>query len=577
MRHWTFHDPAEHDPAQHKSVVCGVWVPPGETIEAQCSSPRFAARRGPHWGLFGSHNPYFDSALVSDTDQIALGFRGSLFDPALNETDTAGLGQHWQSPPEQHNGVFAAALIDKQSGALTLISDATGTGPLYWRSINGAVLFATCPDRLTLPGDQPDPLSWRVLAESGYMIGHHSLYSGIERVPPGVCLSFADSTTPRPRRWLDPARDLPPGDEPLDDASIQAAEEAFSSAVGRALKIARAHKTILPLSSGWDSRRLLAQMQAHDHNFQTMSVRRINGRGQDVDAAFAGAIADACGVPFACIEPRFGAAHAADDAARRGLVGAETGHHDWAIPLVRPRSDEALCFIDGLGGDVLYESGFELDLPAGSHADGSGPDLLINTVMGKAFAGQFKSGFLPGHETAREAMQARLSAYPANNNWAEHAFLLTHTGRSTALWGTQLPEPGHLVIAPYLELDHLKTLLRFDPSAKFKLRLQRACLEKYWPDLASFPGSRQLPPDLAAPYTDALATNLPARFARLRDECDSAEAHALIKECLGLKDRVLLGLCFSSGTALRRLHWRYEVLLRLVSHHVNTPRAWTVS
>ena len=158
--------------------------------------------------------------LARDTQ--ALAFRGYVLEPPLHSWSPATqLLDYWNSRRNVHNGVFAVARISDDGRSLYLTTDAFGVSPLYWRRLpNGLVLFSTSARYLRVANDKLDEYSARLFMHRGALAGNASLLDGVERVAPGVGVSFKGERT-ESIAWFDWST-LPPGieEQPTDHGEV---------------------------------------------------------------------------------------------------------------------------------------------------------------------------------------------------------------------------------------------------------------------------------------------------------------------------------------------------------------------
>jgi hypothetical protein len=242
----------------------GVWHP-SRTIEVEwraASSPESVFRHGPNWFLASASSPLHPTGtglLHSAPDRsIAVAFRGYVLPRLQSYSSSEEVLDYWgRDLFAEHNGVFSAAVVGRDGRTLTLMTDACGMGALYYTSLGDATVFSTNPRYLVTEEARPDLLAWRCLLQTSWIVGNHSLSDDVRRVPlrPGTLrVSGRRPSVP----WFDFSR-LPGGTRPVGPTAVAEVEETFQQAMSRLLQL-QAGSTVLPLSSGFDSRRILAAM-----------------------------------------------------------------------------------------------------------------------------------------------------------------------------------------------------------------------------------------------------------------------------------------------------------------------------
>lgn len=93
-------------------------------------------------------------------------------------------------------GMFAFALWDKQGQTLTLARDRMGEKPLYWGVQNGTLLFGSELKSLKVHPDfvgEIDRNALSVFLRHNYIPAPHSIYKGIQKLPPGCYVQIQAS------------------------------------------------------------------------------------------------------------------------------------------------------------------------------------------------------------------------------------------------------------------------------------------------------------------------------------------------------------------------------------------------
>lgn len=103
-------------------------------------------------------------------------------------------------------GMFAIALWDGRTRDLWLCRDRFGIKPLYWAQHHGRITFASEIKALLSDPEQPRALNERALA--GYLSfmctpAPDTLFSGINKLPPGCCLRIDVQGRVTEKRWYE--------------------------------------------------------------------------------------------------------------------------------------------------------------------------------------------------------------------------------------------------------------------------------------------------------------------------------------------------------------------------------------
>lgn len=459
------------------------------------------------------------------------------------------------------NGVFAALSYDPATGQAVVRNDPMGFAPLYVRQVGTSWWFASHAALLHLADDAPDLSSWTSLMQGGHVFAQRTIYEGVSRVAPGTQMTVSRDGADV-AQWFR-LEDLPPGDQPIDDAAFEEVEQAYDHAMERCLRLRDSY--ILPLSSGYDSRRFFASLTRRQLPFKAVTCQtfhRKQGRDYDIDAYFAPQIARAFGVDCEVVPAATPEQFAADERYRQNLIGTETFMHTWAVPLMRWLADQPPSIVfDGLAGDTYGNSGYEID---GLHER---PDKDVELVLGEVSSSEFFgqiSGALPDRETFRKQYRAFLDQFPSNMNQAEYAFLQARTRRCISPWITMMHPPGHVVVFPYCDMEFVRATMKYHPADKYKWFFQRECLKRFYPDYFAFPGSRNIPEGHPAQDEEFTRRSDEAQENYLygnRDHIFSAAKY------LSLKNRAVLMLSVFLPRLRQQRRWLFNPLLSLVRTH----------
>lgn len=566
--------------AWHPSRPVGIsWDAPPASVEPSIVS-------GANWLLASNTSRCHDGAgLVHDSARRdgdargdargeAIAFRGYVLDPPLHSwSGGAPIVRYWSAARSRtHNGVFTAALIESHGKRLRLVTDAWGVSPLYWRRLaDGLVLFATSPRFLQIGGDEDEPLAERMFMHQSSLCGDLSFIAGVRRVGPGRIVTFAGAGE-HVTDWFSYAS-LPDGREPLTPQAVELSEDVFNVAVERCARLMPSERIDLPLSSGDDSRRMLVALHEGGRSFEASTVRVLQKGRRDLDARFASEMASHFGFSHTVLEQASPSQFALDDAACRTLFSSEVAEHAWIAPLIRALRPGPSLVFDSLGGDVLGSTGFAA---AELHTM---PDerKLLAAVMSR----------IPDSHT--RVLRARawaplpdvwanvadyLRFLPEGPNRTDLAFLLMRTPRGAGPCMQHLLPPGHVAVYPYLDLDHARATLRFDPLAKLEQTLQARCLQRFWPTYHAFGGRRRIPASAAPNASEVMAAMRRARLHQLRSECSPEELASRAVTRLRPQHSILAVASLMSGPLSRRIGWWLEPFLILESRRQSAVSCW---
>lgn len=524
--------------------LLGIWHP-NRAIAVELSDandkPVRALMQGRNWSLWSSVSHLHEGmpSLLHSDNNFYVGFRGYVVSPTIHSFSPDGdIVQYWKSGFERrHNGVFCAVTIDDSHNRLSLLTDAFGFGPLYYRELNGAIAFATNPRYLTATDDKPDWLARRCRIQSGFISSDRSLSSEIQRVPAGAALC-GDNSGIRVSSWFD-FDSLPEGNRPITESAYPEIEEQFQTAMTRCLDIDNG-KPLLPLSSGHDSRRILASLIGRDAAFDSQTVRAQQKSFRDLDATFAAEMAADFGFPHEIIDLPNTEQYVQNDRLRRVLTDAETLSHSWAISLAKALPERPTVIFDGILGDILGNPGYRM---SGMYkSPRSDLDMILDQALAAPLDKVLGSSSWPRPDDLRDDIATYLSHFLHRYNIAEFAFILLRQRRSISSWSQQLIPTGHVVVCPYLDLDYVSLLLEFDPKEKHETIIQRQCLHRFCPKFARYSGNRDIPRSMPpGTPTHDLKRNL-ACFRAMYDELKDQNSLTETLHLLNLRKQLVVRL-----------------------------------
>jgi asparagine synthase (glutamine-hydrolysing) len=241
--------------------------------------------------------PLIDSALG-----LALVFNGCIYNHHELRRELEGYGYSFFSSSdseviakayhrwgttcvERFAGMFAFALIERDSGRLVLARDRLGVKPLYIADVPGALRFASSLPALLEGGridTSLDPValhhyfSWHAVVPAPYTV-----LQGVRKLPPATVLVVdADGKRSQTRYWEPPHMRLPEHAGWTPEEWAEAVRDALATAVRRRM-VADVPVGVL-LSGGLDSSLIVALLaQQGQQGLATFSIGFDDGAGQE--------------------------------------------------------------------------------------------------------------------------------------------------------------------------------------------------------------------------------------------------------------------------------------------------------
>lgn len=532
-----------------------------------------ATRHGPNWFLASAISPEGQGLVHASLSRGAVAFRGYVLPDIHTYTSSTTIESNWLLGVERHHhGVYSVAVIDQGEQRLTLETDLLGIGTLYWRQLGSTVLFSTSPRFLACTGDTPDRLAWRCLVHSSWIAADRSLTEGVFRVPAGKTVRVSPTGV-----RIDGSRfdSIPIGTRRMDARALGEIEEVFQQALDRCVRLSHGN-LMLPLSSGFDSRRILAGLVRGNRNFTAVTCRLIQSERMDLDARFASAMARDFEFDHAVVEAAEDR-YLTDDLTRRTLLDGESVEHTWAIRVLYGGPTKYGSILDGIAGDVLGDPvGWteQLGVPLPDSQVGPELDAIVGHAIGLQLESVLAAGAWCSTAEAREDLRTYLSPLSDRPNLGELSFLLLRQRRAVALWSQQLVPPGVVPLYPYLDPDYLSLLLSISSGDKHAADIQRSCLREFWPEFAQYPGTRDVPSELRPDLVATEKAHSAACQRQLRREINASGAKSTLHQMLTAKGRIAL----EAGTLIQGLapRWRWYLIpvMELVSRHVRGVPIW---
>lgn len=573
--------PEAPDAPFREDFFLGAWHPEAQLKVTWATTPASiqpAVETGTHSFVLSNTSPLHPAgrALVHQVSspQVPelLAFRGYVVEPPLHGwSEPERIVSYWgRGTFQTHNGVFAAAII--RNGSLELLTDVFGISPLYYRQLkNGVVLFATASRYLRIAGDDINPLGARMMLHRGALCGDASLTPDAARCKPGHVITFTrEGKTEKP--WFRFDR-LPTGEKPITPATLRDAEDAFQTSVERCLRLMPDATHHLPFSSGDDSRRILVALRERKVPFHALTVRIRQKNFRDLDGRFTSDMASALGFSHEVVELVEPRDYGADDLLIRKLFSWELSEHAWMPAMFRRFRPQASLVFDGLGGDILGNTGF---------GEPHWHTMPESEKLARAVA-EFLPDFRPPRwrddafvplEQARDELRRHLELIPEGSNRTDYAFVLVRARRGTGPAMQHLTPAGYVAVYPYFDLDHIQVTMELSSMDKIEEKLQARCLRVFWPEYYQFPGSRRIPPGIPEGPPEFKIRRQLACTDQMRSECRLPALLPDARNLLHASTHMAAIASAASSTLKRKCRWWLDPVLMLLSYRNRAGFCW---
>lgn len=185
------------------------------------------------------------------------------------------------------NGMFAFAIVERDSGAALLVRDRLGVKPLYWAEVDGAVRFASSLPALVAGGGvgtRIDPVALHhYLTFHSVVPAPRTILEGVKKLPPATLMRIGPDGRRTERRYWEPVFERDP-----QRAAWSARD--WEDAVLAALRVAVRRRLVADvpvgalLSGGLDSSLIVALLaEEGQHGLKTFSIGFESAGGQAGD------------------------------------------------------------------------------------------------------------------------------------------------------------------------------------------------------------------------------------------------------------------------------------------------------
>lgn len=473
-----------NDQCGGKEIFFGCWSSEKLDIELSSASDDLQVERGENWFALRNGVNQVDGLLFpknkSDDHRADLVIhRGYLADAGIHSySNSDSIRDYWSGDlRKRHNGIFSAVVVNDVGSNLKFVTDIFGVGPIFYREIDKKIFFSSTPALLSLQDDKIDMMSWVLRKKLGHIPGQATLSEGVKKASPAAVTTF-DKNGVSVDKWYD-YNDFASGEKPVDDDALAASEASFTVAMEKCRKI-EFGDVKLPLSSGFDSRRIFAHLQKKLNNFETFTVQMPTAKGEDVDGIFAPQISKDFGCPNKLFKiPTVRKWHEYD-IQRLFSLDAQTDYHTWSARVFNHYGDQHISIYDGLGGDVFGFYGWNFVY---------NPDQRLTEKLAEFL----DEDSFPNLESIKAHMSKLYEQQPVGINRDTISFCLWQSRCGTGLWAQQQALPGQLVFCPYFDLEYIETMLKYSVEKGVEYNLQREVLRKFWPKISAYKGSGDLP------------------------------------------------------------------------------------
>ncbi|HEX5352508.1 MAG TPA: hypothetical protein VFW60_00350 [Rhodanobacteraceae bacterium] len=358
------------------------------------------------------------------------------------------------------DGVYAFAQWDKQREQLCVGVDKLGMRPLYWSALPGGgyavaselKVLVSLQDRL-----EPDWCAWEEFLACGNVFGAHTFFHGIQRVGAAEAITFShDGHTSRiVERFLE---SIEVRDRPVEEF-VEEQGAAFDAAMARLASLHdKPGKTILTLSGGHDSRRILAGLLKRDIRPEVYTVPEVLADGSEYESDIVRELCHLTGLTGHHVYP----ATSVDRMSVRGLrdlaVDFESSGHNYSTILALALDCADCVNYDGLAGDIELSGLF---MKPGYFQAGGDEAFVANWPHPPHGWMQ-----LPGANCRplHDRLRAEFDRWTGHPNRFAYFYLMGRTRRMVSLAPLSLQANVFESLYPYLDRDVMRSAFGFPPA-----------------------------------------------------------------------------------------------------------------
>lgn len=451
------------------------------------------------------------------------------------------------------SGIYTIIIYNVSECTIHVYTDPLGFSPLYTREGNGLLLsnIASC---LSFEKDGIDLLALRSFLSNGYIPNNRTLTQNINRSKEGYNLKI---TAPY-RCDLIKSCELPQNSPDIDvnDESIAECSRIFQKNI---TKLSNKENITLPLSSGWDSRRILAALVNNGKKPSCYSSEVTNSSGIDVDAQHAKELANYHNLKHYTVKRNFIKKSHKHAHLLRVLFSGESNEHIWAYSLFEKMPKKSYIF-DGLAGDVLGNSGFGNS----SLYKKNRHKAIRNYLMDSTYNFLFKKKKWPKTSDIDNEVLSHISNYAQNDTAPELTFISMHTRRRTNFWGQMISSPESIVVAPYLNIEYLIYMLRIKPEQKYTQWMQGKVLEKEAPETKFIKSSRDYKNDQKCDSFSKKEIREESNYIKSLIRSLPKRTWSTHKEIIRKRDIVIILLYGAVPVSSVWFNWRYNKIIEFL-------------
>lgn len=382
------------------------------------------------------------------------------------------------------DGVFAFASWDTSTERFVAGVDKLGMRPLFWCEVRGGGVAVASEIKALLPlvGElEVNWAAWEDQVRHGFQIGNHTLVRGVFRFERAGCLTWSDGRLEH--TVLEHFLESVPIRRFNEASFIEENNAAFSASMSRLVHLLDDCPTLLTISGGLDSRRLLAGLLCAGRAPELLTVANPRPDGREEECAITERVAKAAGLPLKVVRPVNPSATEWGAQARDAYADFETDEHGvYALVAAAVGVRSAVNF-DGLAGDTLLNPA---QFVRRDYLRAGGEERFLAAMSD---GGQWVK-FPTGDDSFAVRLQRQWNAIRESPNPLTCFALDTRGRRELSLGPMLIQARAFESVYPFLDREFMLSALSLPPEVRLRGQLQRTLAERMWPNVAGIPSTR---------------------------------------------------------------------------------------
>lgn len=392
------------------------------------------------------------------------------------------------------DGVFAYARWNETEAVLEAGVDKLGMRPLHWAAIGGGYVIASDLKAVIVAQDKPAASlpAWQERLAFSYPLGDHALVEGAARFAEAEVIRFS-ACGHRATTYEDFLGSITVQPYAID-AFIDEQQALFSAAMSKLTRLYDASReTMLTLSGGYDSRRILAWLLDAGIRPEAFTVPEVLEDGSEYESGIVRALCRRAGLSGWIVYPRTAADRAFARRCRDLIADFQSDEHLFCAALALALDGSRKANFDGIGGDMAVGALYikERYLQPGGDAAFLQDFLPRSTDWLRPLART---------DALRERCKTLLNRYGDTPNRFTYFLLSQRTRRKISLACHTYQSWAIESLCPYLDRAFLRQTLSLHPAEKLRISLQGRSIARFSNNFAGIPTTHDAPDELRAGY-----------------------------------------------------------------------------